>query len=81
MNNEAFYYVTNNEIATKSYSDALSLAEILLDNNYVVMISKEEKLYIVNYIWSPTCNRNDVCFQSREEVEDFIFNLEREVLK
>ena len=41
------------EIAVHSYSDALSLAEILLDNDYVVMISKVEKLWIVSYIWSP----------------------------
>ncbi len=70
-----FNYLTNNEIATHSYSDALSLAEILLNNGYVVMISKEEKLYIVNFVWSSRdANRNDVCFQSRELIEDYIFN-------
>lgn len=70
-----FTYVTNNEIAVKSFANAETLAELLLDEGYVVMISKEEKLYIVNYVWSPDdANRNDVCFQSREEVEDFIFN-------
>jgi len=75
MNDKVFYYTTNNEIATHSYSDALSLAEILLNNGYVVMISKEEQLYIVNYIWSSRdANRNDVCFQSREIVDDFVYN-------
>lgn len=75
MSDKEFSYVTNNEIAVHSYSDALSLAEVLLNNDYVVMISKEEKLYIVNYIWSQRgCDRNDVCFQSRDEVEDFVFN-------
>lgn len=72
-----FNYVTNNEIAVKSFANAETLAELLLDEGYVVMISKEENLYIVNYIWSPNyANRNDVCFQSREETEDFIFNSE-----
>lgn len=70
-------YVTNNEIAVKNYADAMSLMEILLDNGYVVMISREEKLYIINFIWSANygeANRNDVCFQPREAVEDWIFN-------
>ena len=71
MDDKVFKYLTNNEIATHSYSDALSLAEILLNNGYVVMISKEEKLYIVNYIWSSgDADRDDVCFQSRDEIED-----------
>ncbi len=67
--------ITNNEIAVKSYTDALSLAEILLNNGYVVMISKEEQLWIVNYIWSHRdANRNDVVFINREDYEDMIFN-------
>ena len=72
-----FTYVTNNEIVVKSFANAETLAELLLDEGYVVMISKEEKFYVVNYIWSPRyANRNDVCFQSRENVEDFIFNVD-----
>lgn len=70
-----FTYVTKNEVAVKNYTDALTLAEILLDNGYVVMISREEKLYIINYIWSQRgCDRNDVVFQDRDIVEDEIFN-------
>ena len=68
-------YLTNNEIAVKSFANAETLAEILLDEGYVVMISKEEKLYIVNYLWSPNdANRNDVCFMDRGEMEEIIFN-------
>ena len=74
-----FDYVTRNEIAVKNYADALTLAETLLDNGYVVMLSREEKLYIINYIWSQRdCNRNDVVFQDREIVEDEIFNTKEE---
>ena len=73
-----FNYVTNNEIAVKSFANAETLAELLLEEGYVVMISKEEKLYIVNYVWSPDyASRNDVCFQSREKIEDFIFNSDK----
>lgn len=70
-----FNYVTNNEIAVDGLEPAISLMEVLIDNGYVVMLSKEEKLYIVNYIWSDThSNRNSVVFNSREEFEDFLYN-------
>ena len=72
-------YITKNEIALHSFEDAISIAETLLKNNYVVMLSREENLYIVNYEWSPQgANRNDVAFISREKLEDFIFDTENE---
>jgi len=68
-------YITNNEIALHGIGDAFNIAKVLLDNGYVAMISKEENLFIVNYVWSPNnADRNDVCFQSREIVEEEIFN-------
>ena len=68
-------YITKHEVAVHCYEDAVSIAETLLKNNYVVMLSREEQLYIVNYVWSPQgASRNDVVFVSREEFEDFIFN-------
>lgn len=72
-------YITKNEIALHSFEDAVAVSKVLLDNGYVTMISKEEQLYIVNYIWSAEdANRNDVAFIDREELEDFIFNVESE---
>ena len=69
--------IPKQEIACHSFANAESLAEILLDEGYVVMISKEEKLYIVNYIWSERdANRNDVVFVSRSEYEEEIFKNE-----
>ena len=68
-------YVTNNEIALHSYEDATALTKVLLDNGYVAMISREEQLYIVNYVWSQRgADRNDVAFMDRDELEDIIFN-------
>ena len=70
-------YVTNNEIAVHGIGDALNIVKILLDNGYVAMISKEENLFIVNYIWSSNnADRNDVCFQDRETMEEEIFKSE-----
>lgn len=67
------------EIAVHSYEDAQALAGLLLKNDYIVMISKEENLYIVNYIWSPNnANRNDVVFMTQEDFEDILFRGEEE---
>jgi hypothetical protein len=66
-------YITNNEIAVNSLEDALKLVQILINQDYVTMISREENLYIVNYIYSSTCNRNDVVFQDRGIIEEEIF--------
>jgi hypothetical protein len=68
-------YLTRNEIAVNSIADAESIMEILIDNGYCVMVSKEENLFIVNYVWSENhSDRNDVCFNYREIIEDIIFN-------
>jgi hypothetical protein len=43
---------------------------LLMYGHYVVMLSREEQLWIVNYLYSDTCNRNDVVFMSREDFEE-----------
>lgn len=69
-------YITNNEIAIHDKYNAQRMAEILMEEGYVVMLSREESLYIINYVWSPSghANRNDVVFNSREVIEDIIFD-------
>lgn len=69
-------YLTNNEITVSSLEDTLKLVQILTNQNYVTMISQEENLYIINYIYSPDCDRNDVVFQNRDVVEEEIFKNE-----
>lgn len=68
-------YLTNNEMALHSIQDALMISEILLNNNYVCMISKEENLFIVNYEWNELCDRNGVVFKDRWELEEEIEKL------
>lgn len=58
------------EIAIHDFYDATTIAEILMNNDYVVMMSREEGLYILNVIWSSGCNRNDVVFMDRGEFEE-----------
>lgn len=58
------------EIAIRDYYDATTIAEILMNNDYVVMMSREEDLYILNVIWSAGCDRNNVVFMDRGEFEE-----------
>ena len=60
-----------NELAFEHKEAALSVAAtMLVDAHYVVMLSREESLWIVNYQYSDKCNRNDVVFMSREDFEE-----------
>ena len=61
----------NDSIAVNSFEDACALSKILLDNGNAVMITEEEGLYIVNYVWcdSGFPDRNDVVFRNRAELE------------
>ena len=47
-----------------------TVRQMLTKGHYVVMLSREEQLWIVNYIYSDLCNRNDVAFMSREDFEE-----------
>lgn len=60
-----------NEIALHSAESAFKIAEELLSNgNYVVMISREEQLWVVNYLYSDMCDRNNVVFMDRAKYEE-----------
>ena len=59
---------SSGEISCRSRGAATTLVDMLLDEDYVVMLSREEDLYIVNYIWSQRgADRNDVVFMDRDE--------------
>ena len=73
----------NEGIAVHSYEDACALSKILLDNGKAVMITEEEELYIVNWVWcdSGFPDRNDVVFRNRASVEAEMFEDEEDVEK
>jgi hypothetical protein len=68
--------VSKYEIAVDNLNEASAVAKILIKANYVVMLSREEDLYIINYTWSKDCNRNDVVFVDRAEFEENYFERE-----
>lgn len=58
-------------IAVKSFDDAVAIQKILLKNGNAVMLTQEENLWIINWVWcdSGYANRNDVIFINRAECE------------
>lgn len=47
-----------------------TVRQMLTAGHYVVMVSREEELWIVNYIYSDRCDRNDAVFMRRDEFEE-----------
>ena len=41
----------------------------MVDEEYCVMLSREENLYIINYEYAQYSNRNEVVFMPRDEFE------------
>ena len=65
-----------NEIVFKNHKNGLVVAKALLDEDYVVMLSYEERLLVLNYEWSENgADRNDVVFMRRDEYEEEVYNL------
>ncbi len=63
--------MTNNELAFETAEAAFeTVRQMLTDGHYVVMLSREEQLWIVDYEYSDLCDRNDVVFMSCEDFYD-----------
>ena len=59
------------ELVFETPEAAFTAVKVMLeDGHYVVMLSREEQLWIVNYQYSDLCSRNDVVFMSREDFEE-----------
>lgn len=61
-----------NELTFANKEAAFKVAELLLEECYVVMFSREEELYILNFEYSENCDRNDVVFMSAEDYDEKI---------
>ena len=60
----------NIELVFNTWSDAITVAKTLMQNGYVVMLSCEEELTILDAVWSNGCDRNDVVFMSRDYFDE-----------
>ena len=63
-------------IAVHSFEDAVTIMKILVENNNCAMLSREENLWIVNWVWTEgaQANRNDVIFINRGAYEADLWN-------
>ena len=60
-----------NELTFKNHNKGFAVAKALLDEDYVVLLSYEEELLILNYEYSfHGADRNDVIFMQRDEFEE-----------
>ena len=66
----------NNELSFYNHERGMAVAKALLDEHYVVLLSYEEDLLILNYEWSPHADRNDMVFMRRDEFEEEFFEHE-----
>ena len=61
----------NNELAFETAEAAFeTVRQMLTSGHYVVMLSREENLWIVNYEYSDICNRNDMVFMPVDEFDE-----------
>ena len=68
------------ELSFHSFADAAKVMEPAVrndwpddHNDYVVMLSREEDLYIVNFMYAPHSDRNRVVFMERDAFdEDYV---------
>lgn len=58
-----------NEIAVSDKEAAMKIANILVDEEYCVMLSREEDLYIIDFEYSEYSDRNNVIFMDRGTFE------------
>lgn len=65
------------EIAIKDKEKALEVLSTLVDEEYCVMFSREEDLYIINYEYSEYSDRNNVVFMSKDEFEEKFIEIEK----
>ena len=68
--------IPREEVYIKNIDDVHLLSEILISTNNVVMISKEENGYIVNWINTTEyneANRNGVIFINRLDFDEYDF--------
>lgn len=65
-----FDYLPQQAIVVSSFEEATQIAKILLNNDNVVMLSKEENFWCINWTYSEYSDRNDVVFVDREIFEE-----------
>lgn len=59
-----------NEIVCKNINLGMKLAEMLLQEDYVVMLSREDDFLVINFLYADGADRNEVVFMQHDEYEE-----------
>lgn len=63
-------YLEQDSLTFESYEDAAAVQKILVENGYCTMMSREEHLWLLNWVWTESfADRNGVIFVDRTMYE------------
>ena len=63
-------YLEQDSLTFESYEDAAAVQKILVENGYCTMMSREEHLWLLNWVWTEKfADRNGVIFVDRAMYE------------
>jgi hypothetical protein len=63
-------FLEQDSLTFESYEDAAAVQKILIENGYCTMMSREEHLWLLNWVWTEKfADRNGVIFVNRAEYE------------
>ena len=72
--------IPKTELVFDNIEDAVAVlsAAVRSDNehsgDYCVLVSREENLYVLNFLYSKNSDRNDVVFMDRDIFDEFYYN-------
>ena len=63
-------FLEQDALTFSTFEEAAAVQKILLENGYCVMMSREEGLWLLNWVWTDhPADRNGVIFINREQYE------------
>lgn len=63
-------FLEQEALTFSTFEEAAAVQKILLENGYCVMMSREEELWLLNWVWTDhPADRNDVIFINRAQYE------------
>ena len=64
-----------NEIVFKNINMGMKVAEILLNEDYVVLLSREDNFLVINFLYADGADRNDVVFMPHWEFDEKYYKI------
>ena len=68
--------IPKTEMVFKDRGNVEAVVSALLQEDYVVMLSREDEFIVINFLYADDSDRNEVVFMSRETFEDNFYEVE-----